>query len=321
MEYVISAIVLVLSAIVYIKVAQKYDIVDNPNFRSSHTTPTIRGGGILFFIAMAAFFIGSKFQYPYFFIGVSSIALVSFIDDIITLSAKIRLPFQFFAVALVMYQAIGFNEPLLLIGVLLVIGVGFINIYNFMDGINGITGLYSIAVLGSFVALNYKEPIVNNQLLIYTLLSLLVFGYYNFRKKARVFAGDIGSISIAVLILFLGLTFMVQLQSPVILLLVAVYGVDAGLTIVYRLYLKEHIMQPHRHHIYQKLVDVWKWPHLKVSGVYAIVQVLINSVVILSINCTVIAQIVVLIGVLAVLLIGYVFVFRQTEIKLKKVNF
>lgn len=318
MEYVISAIVLVLSAIVYIKVAQKYDIVDNPNFRSSHTTPTIRGGGILFFIAMAAFFIGSKFQYPYFFIGVSSIALVSFIDDIKTLSAKIRLPFQFFAVALVVYQAIGFNEPLLLIGVLLVIGVGFINIYNFMDGINGITGLYSIAVLGGLVALNYKEQIVATELLLYLLISLVVFGYYNFRKKARMFAGDIGSITLAVVIFFLGLTFLVQLNAPILILMVAVYGVDAGLTIVYRLYLKEHIMEAHRHHMYQKFVDVWKWSHLKVSGLYAIAQLFIGVLVIYTYKLTFFHQIIIILGVLLLLSIGYVYIFKKTSQKVLK---
>lgn len=182
-----------------------------------------------------------------------------------------------------------------------------------MDGINGITGLYSIAVLGSFVALNYKEPIVNDQLLLYTLLSLLVFGYYNFRKKARVFAGDIGSISIAVLILFLGLTFMVQLQSPVILLLVAVYGVDAGLTIVYRLYLKEHIMQPHRHHIYQKLVDVWKIAHLKVAVGYAILQGLLSMLVLNFYKAQLNTQIIVLVVAIAFIVLVYTLIFIKVK--------
>lgn len=279
MEYSITALILIVLAVFYIKIAQKFNIVDNPNFRSSHTIPTIRGGGILFYIAILLFFVSSGYEYKYAFLGISALAIVSFIDDVKPLSAVVRLPFQFIGVALLVVQAGLFELPLAIVLLLLIVGVGFINLYNFMDGINGITGLYSLAVLSGFLLINTTEQLVEPHLIYFSLIALLVFGYYNFRKKARMFAGDIGSITIAMLLLFLGLLFMFKLKSPVLILLVFVYGLDSVLTILYRMHLKEHIMQPHRHHIYQKLVDVKKWSHLKVSGMYAGVQLLVDMLV------------------------------------------
>jgi UDP-N-acetylmuramyl pentapeptide phosphotransferase/UDP-N-acetylglucosamine-1-phosphate transferase len=317
MEYIIISIFFVVAILMYNKLAETYNIVDNPNFRSSHTIPTIRGGGILFYIAVVSFFILSNFQYPYFFAGISSIALVSFIDDLKTLSAKVRLPFQFLAVSLVLYQVGVFNLPILVVGFVVIIGVGFINLYNFMDGINGITGLYSLAVLLGFLGINYFETIVPVNLIGYTLVAILVFGFYNFRVKARLFAGDIGSISLAVLILFLGVSFIIQLKAPILLLMVSVYGIDSGLTILYRIYLKENITQGHRHHIYQKLVDVYQWSHLKVAILYALMQLGVSSLVIALYKSSIQTQFM-LIGVMILTLtICYTFLFLAIENKKK----
>jgi UDP-N-acetylmuramyl pentapeptide phosphotransferase/UDP-N-acetylglucosamine-1-phosphate transferase len=300
--------------VVYIRLAQKFNIVDNPNFRSSHTIPTIRGGGILFYVAVVLFFILSDFKYPYFFIGISSIALISFIDDIKTLSAKVRLPFQFFAIALVVYQIGLFDSSILIIISLLIVGVGFINLYNFMDGINGITGLYSLVVLSGFLALNYKENIVSENLIEFVMLSIIVFGYYNFRKKARIFAGDIGSISLAMVIFFLGLSLITTLKAPIIILMVVVYGVDSVLTILYRVYLKENIAQAHRHHMYQKLVDVKKWSHLQVSGMYAGIQLIVNFLVLTTYKMSVSKQLAIVIGCIILGVLGYVWLFKVLKI-------
>lgn len=310
MDYFLIIGILTIAAIIYIKVAQKFKIVDNPNGRSSHTLPTIRGGGILFFIAVLLFFFTSEYQYPYVTIGISSIALVSFIDDIKTLSAKIRLPFQFIAIALVLFQVGIFQQSWFLIGLLTVVGVAFINMYNFMDGINGITGLYSLAVLSVFAVLNTIENVVAANLIWYAMLAIVVFGYYNFRKKAHMFAGDIGSITMAMLLFFIGLKLMVQLEAPIILVTVAVYGVDSGLTILYRIYLKESIVQAHRHHLYQKLVDKAQWSHLKVSGVYAFVQLLLNVVVIYSYQLTFTTQLGIVAAIILGLAICYALVFK-----------
>lgn len=311
--YGIVLIVLALSSFVYIKIAKYFNITDQPNHRSSHTVATIRGGGILFLIAVLLFFFLNDFQYPYFVLGVLIIGIVSFIDDIRTLSSKVRLPFQFLAIFLILLQVgVGFN-PIWLWVVLLVIGVGFINVYNFMDGINGITGLYGLVVLGGLYFINREVQIVNEELLIYSVLSLLVFGYSNFRKKAVLFAGDIGSISIAMVIFFIGVSLVKETGAPLILLLSVVYGADSMLTLVYRKFIGESITEPHRHHIYQKLVDVLGWGHLKVSIVYAGVQLVLNVLICKTYTLALSSQYLLFFIIVPVFIAGYMVLFRYIE--------
>lgn len=307
-------------AILYIKIADKFNIIDKPNDRSSHTIPTIRGGGILFYIAILIYFFTSGFQYPYFVVGVSLIACVSFIDDIITLSSSIRLPFQFLAIGLCLFQ-VGYSIDNLLITIpLLIIGVGFINIYNFMDGVNGITGLYSVVVLLGLLFINIRENIIDDNLIIYALLSIIVFGFYNFRKKARMFAGDIGSISIAVLIFFIGSNLIIELRSPVIILLVAVYGTDTILTIIYRKSIGESLTQPHRHHIYQKLVHILNVSHLKTSILYTVFQSIICGIVYLSYESSTSNQLIIMFFCVIFLGLLYLYLFKKIENKKTRLN-
>ncbi|RBW54268.1 UDP-GlcNAc--UDP-phosphate GlcNAc-1-phosphate transferase [Tenacibaculum sp. E3R01] len=309
-NYIVIFIVLIVLSIIYLKIADKFNIIDKPNHRSSHTSPTIRGGGILFLLAILIYFFTSGFLYPYFVLGVSLIAIISFVDDIVTLSSNLRLPFQFLAIALCLFQ-LGFTiNEYLIIFPLLVFGVGFINVYNFMDGVNGITGLYSIVVLLGLFFINMEENIVDDDLIIYSLLSIIVFGFYNFRRKARMFAGDIGSISIAVLLFFIGTILIKELKSPVIILFVAVYGTDAILTIIYRKSIGESLTQPHRHHIYQKLAHTFKLPHLKISIAYALLQSILNIIVFFSYKSSVVIQCVIVVLVAFVLASLYLYFFK-----------
>ena len=314
MQYILNFIILIFLAFLYKYIAIRYKIIDKPNHRSSHATPTIRGGGILFLIAVWIFFFTSNFQYPLFCLGVSIIGVVSFVDDLITLSPKFRLPIQFLSVALVFLE-LEFGVGLF-IG-LLIVSVLFINTYNFMDGINGITGFYSITVLVGVFTVNYNEHIINSDLLIFSFLSLVVFGYFNFRRKAIMFAGDVGSISIAMLVLFCVLFLMKSLAAPILLLLVVVYGVDALITMVYRVYLKEKITDAHRHHIYQKLVDTFKFSHLKISSVYALIQLCINVIVFFNYKQSMQFQYVLLFSIICILIFLYIIVFIKNE-KIKR---
>jgi len=186
-----------------------------------------------------------------------------------------------------------------------------------MDGINGITGLYSIAVLSGFFYINYENEIINNDFIIYPMLSLLIFGYYNFRKKARFFAGDIGSISMAMVILFCLLILTRELMSPLILLFIVVYGADALMTLLYKVVIREKMSQPHRHHVYQKLVDVLKWSHLKVSILYALLQLMINCIVFYAYQLELSVQYALLFAVVFIFIIGYVLLFRFLKLKSK----
>jgi UDP-N-acetylmuramyl pentapeptide phosphotransferase/UDP-N-acetylglucosamine-1-phosphate transferase len=279
MTYIIVFISLFLLAFIYLKVADYFNIIDKPNQRSSHSEPTIRGGGIVFYLAIAFFFILSNYQYPYFFLAVTLIAFVSFIDDLIMLSPKVRLVAHFLTAFLLLWQLSLLGSPIWMLVLIPIIIVGFFNLYNFMDGLNGMTGMYSAVVLSGFLAINLKEHLVNSDLIIYSLLGLGVFGFFNFRKKAKWFAGDIGSMSMATLLFFLGATFMIKLEAPIIILIIVVYGVDSSLTIFLRMLRREKITEAHRHHLYQRFVDVDKWPHLKVSILYAGIQLLINLLI------------------------------------------
>lgn len=319
-KYTIITSILIVASIVYLKLAERFNIIDKPNERSSHTISTIRGGGILFLIGAWLFFLFSDFQYPYLISGVTLIAIISFVDDIKTLSSKLRLPFQFIAVFLVLMQ-VGFPfSPIYVYIIAIICGVGFINLYNFMDGINGITGLYSLAVLFGIYIVNNDTQLIHPDLIRYLMLSILIFGYYNFRKKARFFAGDIGSISIAVLLFFMIVYFMYVYMAPVFVLWIAVYGIDGCLTIAYRKKIGEKIMEPHRLHIYQKVVDTYKTPHLKISISYAVLQIIIGLIVYKTYVLSLLVQAMVVFIVLLVLTVLYVLIFHKTKRTLNSTN-
>ena len=311
-KYFFILVVLAIISFLYLKLAVKFNIVDKPNQRSSHTKITVRGGGIIFPIAILLFFFLNDYQYPYFLLGVFLISIVSFLDDIYTLSSKIRFPFQFLAVFLILYQVSFPFAPIYLFAFFLIMGIGIVNMFNFMDGINGITGIYSICVLLGLFLINNSEHLVDNNLIIYSLLALAVFGFYNFRKKALFFAGDIGSIAIGMLIFFIGFLFAYKLASPLILLLVIVYGADAGNTLLYRkFFTKESIFEAHRHHIYQKLVDVYKMSHLGVSAIYGVLQLIVNWIVFKSYKLELASQFLIFFGLTIIFILGYVILFKK----------
>ena len=312
--YVLVTLLLAILSYLYLKLAIKFKIIDKPNQRSSHTKITVRGGGIIFPIAILLFFILNDYQYPYFVLGVFLISVISFLDDIYTLSSKIRFPFQFLGVFLILYQVDYPFSPIYLYVSFLFLGIGVVNMFNFMDGINGITGLYSLAVILGLFMINNSENIVDNNLLIYTAISLVIFGYYNFRRKALFFAGDIGSIAIGLFMYFVGFLMAIKLASPLILLIIIVYGADAGNTLLYRkIFTKESIFDPHRHHIYQKLVDVYKISHLKVAGIYAILQLLVNFIVYKTYNLKLSIQFIVFFALIFIFILGYIFLFRKIK--------
>jgi len=315
-KYILVFVVLVISALIYLKLAVKYKIIDKPNERSSHTKITVRGGGILFPLAILLFFILNNFQYPYFVVGVLLLASVSFLDDIYTLSAKIRFPFQLISVSLILVEIGVPFVPIWAFLFFLVFGVGIVNMFNFMDGINGITGMYCLSVLSGYFLINTNEALVNPDLLIYVALSIAVFGYYNFRKKALFFAGDIGSIVLGVLIFFIGFLFTYKLQSPLMLLIIVVYGADATCTLLYRkLFTKERIFDAHRHHIYQKLVDYCGFSHLSVSLYYAIIQIGVNFIILKSYKLALMNQLIVFFSMVLFFTLGYIILFKRITAK------
>ena len=276
MIYTAVTVLLVVAILLYFRIADRYNIIDKPNERSSHSSVTIRGGGIIFPIAILLWFLFFGFQYPWFTLGLLLIAAISFLDDILTLSTKPRLTIHLLSVGLTLYE-LGFG--LLpwwtwIVGFILIIG--WLNTFNFMDGINGITVLYAISVFAPIYWINEGLGVVPSSMIEAVGLGLIVFGFYNVRKKAKTFSGDVGSISLGLIIAFLLTSILLYTGNWEYILFVAVYGIDSVVTILERLLRRENIFEAHRTHLYQYLANEKKVPHVVVSALYALVQLVIS---------------------------------------------
>ena len=277
--YLNIAGLLFLFELIYFRIANRFNIVDKPNERSSHNTIVIRGGGIIFLLSAwiwSAFF---GFQYPWFLASLTIVCGVSFTDDIHSLPDSVRLVAQFTAMFM-MFADFGIIniESWWVIILALIVCVGIINAYNFMDGINGITSGYSLAALVPLMLLNHSLQFIEMSYLIVTAITCVVFSYFNFRSKgkAKCFAGDVGSIGIAFMVLLPLGKLILQTSDFTYLLLLVVYGVDSVLTICHRIILHENLGQAHRKHAYQIMANELKIPHEIVSSAYIIIQLIIS---------------------------------------------
>ena len=277
MNYLIITLILVFLELFYFRIADKYNIIDKPNHRSSHSSITTRGGGVIFPIAiLIAFILG--FVGWTITLAVVLVAVISFIDDIKPLSQLPRFGSHVLAVLLVAYELPLFQEVFWVLPLVLVLLIGWINAFNFMDGINGITVLYALVALGSFSVLPLHEASL--PLLITMGLSCLVFGFFNVRKKAKTFAGDVGSISMAVFLGYFLFKTIVETGQIGYMLFFSIYGVDAIITILYRIKRRENILEAHRSHLYQYLANELGHSHIAISVLYAVLQLVVNGILI-----------------------------------------
>ena len=316
-ELMVIALLLILAELTYFKVADKFDIIDKPNERSSHSTIVLRGGGIIFTVAMLAWAVlivakaewNVLSEYMPFLCGLLIVAVVSFVDDIRSLPDSVRLLAQFAAMAM-MFWSMGIMhwDMWWIVAIALIVCVGATNVINFMDGINGITAGYSLAVLIPLIVLNHNLHFVDSYFLIVATLGVLVFSVFNFRPKgkAKCFAGDVGSISIAFIMLFAIGRLVVMTQDVTYLIFLLVYGVDGCLTICHRILLHENLGEAHRKHAYQLMANELKIGHVKVSLVYMFMQLVVSFGFIYLCPKTVAWHWVYLVGALAVLAIAYV---------------
>ena len=312
--YIIVFILLLVTELAYFHLAEKCNIIDKPNERSSHSTIVLRGGGIIFLIGVwiwGAFF---GFQYLWFLVGLTLVAGISFVDDIHSLPDSVRLVAQFSAATMAFYQLGILHWSMWWIILLaLIVYVGATNVINFMDGINGITAGYSLVVLVSLGLVNMNGVFVEQSLIISTILASLVFCIFNFRPKgkAKCFAGDVGSISIAFIILFLLGNVMIRTTDITWLVFLLVYGVDGCMTIVHRIMLHENLGEAHRKHAYQIMANELKIGHVKVTSLYMIMQLLISLGFIYLCPNTVLAHWLYMVTTLAVLAIAYILFMKK----------
>ena len=304
--FVIIAVILLAAELIYFRIADKCNIIDKPNERSSHSTIVLRGGGVIFSLSMVVWAIlmviqgNAIAQYLPFLCGLVLIAGVSFWDDVKSLPDSMRLVAQFVAMALIFWnmglfsvESLGFSVESQWLSILLmvlivvaaaIVFVGATNIINFMDGINGITAGYALAVLVPLLILNgggQKEEVaefIEPSYLVVTILGVLVFCIFNFRPKgkAKCFAGDVGSIGIAFIMLFAIGRLIVQTGDITYLILLLVYGVDGCLTICHRIMLHENLGEAHRKHVYQLMANELKIGHVKVTLLYMGMQLAVS---------------------------------------------
>ena len=313
LHYVYIFLLLLVAELLYFRIAKKCNIIDKPNARSSHSRIVLSGGGVIFVFGLwlwAAFFGAA---YPWFLAAVTLIAVVSFLDDVRSLPESVRLVAQFVAMGLMFYQLDMLHwEMWWWVIVALVVCVGASNIINFMDGINGITAGYALASLVSIYLLNRELCFVEQSLVQTVILADVVFCFYNFRPKgkARCFAGDVGSIGIAFILLFLIGRLVIQTFDVTYLIFLLVYGVDGCLTIVHRIMLHENLGEAHRKHAYQLMANELKIGHVKVSLFYMCLQLIVSLGFIFLVPNTQLAHWIYLFGAMLVLSVAYV-VFKK----------
>lgn len=277
MKLLIISVLLFALELFYFKIADHFNIIDKPNQRSSHTSITLRGGGIIFLFGVGLYAAFFGFQYPWFLLGLSMIAVISFIDDVHSVSNKYRIIVHFTSMLFMFYQWGIFTESRWWIALIaLIVCTGIINAYNFMDGINGITGGYSLAVLIPLAVINYHTAFIDMNLIWASIVSVIIFCFFNFRKKAKCFAGDVGAVSIAFLILFILGDLIITTGNLWYILLLSVYGIDSVLTICHRIILHENIFDAHRKHAYQLMANELKMPHIFVASFYMVLQLAIS---------------------------------------------
>lgn len=185
----------------------------------------------------------------------------------------------------------------------LIVCVGASNIINFMDGVNGITGGYTLATLVPALLLNRRYEFVEESLLVVAIIAVVVFCIFNFRPrgKAKCFAGDVGSLGAAFIMLFvIGLVVM-KTMDPTWLVFLVIYGIDGVTTICHRIMLHENLGQAHRKHSYQLMANELKMSPITVSLIYSGLQLSINLGFIYLCPDTVVAQWVYLGSVLVVI--------------------
>ena len=325
--YLLIFLLLLVAEIVYFRIADRYNIIDKPNERSSHSTIVLRGGGVIFLLSAWVWSAFFGLQYPWFLLGLTLVAGVSFVDDIRSLPESVRLVVQFVAMGLTLFELFCMPGQFLesaswwmvvaFVVMGMVIFVGASNIINFMDGINGITGGYAAAVLvpllivneGAMLkAVNETVSFVPSSLVITVLLADVVFCLFNFRQKgkAKCFAGDVGSIGIAFILLFMIGQLIMRTGDVTYLVFLLVYGVDGCLTIIHRIMLHENLGEAHRKHAYQLMANELKIGHVTVSLFYMALQMAVSLGFIYLCPNTMVAHWVYLVGMFVVLAVAYV---------------
>lgn len=319
MIYIFTLIFLYVIELLYLKIADRFNIIDKPNERSSHTKVTIRGAGIIFYVASIIYFINNDFEYPWFFLGLTLLMYISFLDDIRGVHPTARLTVHLASVLLMVYEFGVFDFPWYYLVLAFVFTIGVINAYNFMDGINGMTAFCTLVMGGLLLYVNTKINYIEQDFLIYTLLGVVVFGFFNFRKKAACFAGDVGPAVLSFMLLFALGKLILKTGDFTYILFLGVYGIEIGWSVARRVYQGYHIFEPHRTFLLHMLSNEVGYSSLVVSIAYGLVQLVLGASVIYIVQFDASVQwsftIVTLSGLSAFYLVIKQYIFNNYHIK------
>jgi len=310
MSFILLGIGLFLVLIIYLRLARRQALMDVPNERSSHLYETVVGGG--FVIPLA--FIGWSMFYTeinlYLISAILVVSSISLIDDFRGVQPLVRFMAQVLAISFILFELdiLGLLPSPPAIALIGLVYLSWVNAFNFMDGINGMMAGYGLVTILTLLFLNERDIFVESSLIIAAGIGVLVFGFFNFRRKALCFAGDVGSISLATLLGYFFLKLLLQTGDITYLILVVVYGIDSAGTIIERLIKGENIFNPHRLHLYQLYANARKHSHLGVSSAYMAVQLSVNIGFLYVIdNQSKLSTIAYCISVFVTLLLAYMF--------------
>jgi UDP-GlcNAc:undecaprenyl-phosphate GlcNAc-1-phosphate transferase len=242
-------------------------VVDVPNHRSSHDRPVPRGGGVGMLAGVAAGLLVSHPDHllAVGLVGALVLAIVGFVDDVRSLPAVLRLGLQVgvgaVTAGLLVHEA-GLDLPMALLAAAAATLwlTGYVNVFNFMDGANGLAGLNALIAGACFAWIGSVEPSESGTALLVGGAVLLgaAAGFlpWNF-PVARIFLGDVGSYATGFLIAWLALVGMLTTDRFVWCLApTALVLLDTSLTLVRRARRGESLMEAHREHVYQRLTPV-----------------------------------------------------------------
>jgi len=279
---------------IFKNISQKRNILDIPNERSSHSIPTPRGGGlaivIAWYIGISVLFVMGLLNRSLYFALLCGLLLActSLVDDVINLKPSIRMVAQIITVLVAFISLQGIQPvpvfgkdifPTFILYAITIIGmVWFINLFNFLDGIDGYASVEAITLVLAYYLFTGHNI---NLILIASVLGFLIWNW----PKAKIFMGDVGSTQLGFIIVVLGVYFHNENKLSIIywLILSAPFWFDATLTLFRRWRNKEKLSQAHRKHIYQRLVQSG-FSHLDVDIFLILLNALLTILVFICIK-------------------------------------
>ena len=254
----------------YRRLALRWQLFDIPNQRSAHQRPTPRGGGVglflalVFGVALASFTqelsLRDAGQLPFaVLLPGALLVVVGLLDDIFSLSARLRM-LVYTVVCMAVVAWLCWPMPLWALALASFYLLWLLNLYNFMDGIDGLAAMEALFVCLSAAALGAATGSPQLQILFCLLLAAACAGFlvWNF-PAASLFMGDAGSISLGFLLGFLSLLGEFQSGLPLLswLILLALFCSDATVTLLRRIVTRQAFTEAHSQHLYQRLARRW----------------------------------------------------------------